>query len=203
MTDNGKLTLGVTGPSGSGKSLICSLLGSMGFTILDCDAIYHGLTDVPSDCTRELEAEFGAGILRADGSLDRRALAALVFAPGAEPRLERLNTITHKYVLTEVRRRIADGDEGSRGYVIDAPLLFQAGFDRECGSTVAVLAPEKLRVGRLMRRDGISEEAVRARLAAAEDDGWYFARADRVIWNDGGTDSLRKRVARLVRELEA
>ena len=74
--------IGVTGPSGAGKSLFCSYLEELGCLHLDCDKTYHSLVDSPSDCTRALEAEFGASVIKPDGSLDRIALGAIVFAPG-------------------------------------------------------------------------------------------------------------------------
>lgn len=194
------MTIGVTGPSGAGKSLFCSILQSRGWLWLDCDEIYHSLTDTPSACTEELSrrGNFGKGILRPDGSLDRRALAAKVFAPGAEKRLERLNKITHKYVLDVVRaRRDAALKDDIPGVVIDAPLLFQAQFDRECDATVALLAPYGDRLQRLMRRDGLSEDAIRARLAAAPDDAYYTARATFTVINNGDRAALEAEADRI------
>ena len=198
------MTIGITGPSGAGKSLFCSRLAERGWTVLDCDAIYHDLTDAPSPCTEELSARwnFGKKILRPDGSLDRRALAAKVFAPGAEKRLARLNKITHKYIRAEVRaRRDAALASGCPGVLIDAPLLFQSGFDEECDKTVALLAPEADRLRRLLARDGLDEAALRARLAAAPDDDYYTSRADYTVMNTGDLAALEAEAERILRSL--
>lgn len=195
------MTIGITGPSGAGKSRFCRILEEEGWVLLDCDAIYHELTDVPSACTEELSARwnFGKKILRPDGSLDRRALAAKVFAPGAEKRLARLNKITHKYILAEVRaRRDAALGAGCVGVLIDAPLLFQAGFDAECDFTVAVTAPEADRVQRLLLRDNLDEAAIRARLAASPDDSYYTSRADVTVINIGDREDLARDARRVV-----
>lgn len=198
------MTIGITGPSGAGKSVFCSILAERGWLWLDCDAIYHGLTDAPSPCTEELSrrGNFGKKILNADGSLNRRALAAKVFAPGAEKRLARLNRITHKYILAEVRmRRDAAEAAGAAGILIDAPLLFQAGFDAECDATVALLAPEEERVRRLCARDGLDEAAIRARLAAAPDDSFYTSRADFTVMNTGDLAALCREADRITADL--
>lgn len=183
-------TIGVTGPSGAGKSHFCSLFSNMGFFAIDCDEVYHELTDAPSPCTRELSAEFGDGILLPSGALDRRALAKIVFAPDARHKLDRLNAITHKYVLDEVRRRIAALSPDCRGALVDAPLLFESGFDKDCDLTVALLAPREMRLSRLSERDGLSKSALCARLDAAKSDEWYSERCDVTVYNAGDADAL-------------
>ena len=188
-------TVGVTGPSGAGKSFFCSLFENRGFFTLDCDVIYHELTDAPSPCTQELRAEFGDSVLLPSGALDRRALAKIVFDHDAKHKLERLNAITHKYVLAEVRCRIAALSHDCRGALVDAPLLFESGFDKECDLTVALLAPREMRLSRLSERDGLSESALCARLDAAKSDEWYSERCDITVHNTGNADALKKAVA--------
>ena len=180
--------IGVTGPSGAGKSLFCSYLEELGCLHLDCDKIYHALVDSPSDCTRALEAEFGASVIKSDGSLDRIALGAIVFAPGAEKLRARLNEITHAFVLTEVRGAIKRTDKSCA--VIDAPLLFEADFDKECDFTVALLASPELRLSRLTLRDNRTAEALKARMNAAPRDEFYSSRATVTVINDGDADKL-------------
>ena len=189
--------IGVTGPSGAGKSVFCGFLRDAGFLVLDCDEIYHRMVAAPSPCTAELAEAFGDGILTSSGSLDRSALAAIVFAPGAGDKLQKLNSITHKYIREEVRRQTADclacGDYA--GVVIDAPLLFQAGFDVDCLLTVAVLAPADVRLSRLTERDGIDADALRARLDAAPPDEYYVSHSDMTVINTGDMQALRREAA--------
>ena len=73
------MIIGITGPSGSGKSLFCSMLAERGFTVLDCDKIYHDMISAPGECTAALAREFGNEILNAQGGIDRSALADRVF----------------------------------------------------------------------------------------------------------------------------
>ena len=181
--------IGVTGPSGAGKSLFCSYFEEAGCLHLDCDKIYHSLVDSPSECTRALEAEFGHAVLNPDGSLCRPALAEIVFAPGADELRGKLNKITHAFVLTEVRKAICTTDK--KRAIIDAPLLFEAEYEKECDLTVALLAPPEERLARLMARDNRPVEALRARMAAAPTDDFYSSRANITVINDGDADKLR------------
>ena len=181
--------IGVTGPSGAGKSLFCSYLEELGCLHLDCDKIYHDLVDSPSECTRALEAEFGAEVIKPDGSLDRIALGAIVFAPGANELRGKLNEITHAFVLAKVRKAIAETEKTCA--VIDAPLLFEANFEKECNFTVALLASPELRLSRLTLRDNRTAEALKARMNAAPADEFYFSRATYTVINDGDADKLR------------
>lgn len=191
--------IGVTGPSGAGKSLFCSFFENEGCLHLDCDKIYHSLVDAPSECTRALEAEFGSSVIKPDGSLDRVALGAIVFAPGADGLRARLNEITHAFVLAEVRKLIANTEKECA--VIDAPLLFEAEFDKECDLTVALLASPELRLARLCERDSRTVEALRARMAAAPSDEFYSSRANITVINDGDADKLRFAAEKILREI--
>ena len=190
--------IGVTGPSGAGKSLFCSYLEELGCLHLDCDKIYHTLVDSPSECTRALEAEFGQSVIKSDGSLDRVALGAIVFAPGADALRARLNEITHAFVLAEVRKAVKSSEKTCA--VIDAPLLFEADFDKECDFTVALLASPELRLSRLTLRDDRTAEALRARMAAAPADEFYTSRADYTVINDGDAEKLRNEAEKILRE---
>lgn len=181
--------IGVAGPSGAGKSLFCSYLEELGCLHLDCDKIYHNLVDSPSECTRALESEFGTSVIKPDGSLDRIALGAIVFAPGADKLRAKLNEITHAFVLSEVRKAIKSTDKNCA--VIDAPLLFEANFEKECNFTVALLASPELRLSRLTQRDNRTAEALRARMNAAPADEFYSSRATYTVINDGDSGKLR------------
>ena len=190
--------IGITGPTGAGKSLFCSYLEELGCLHLDCDKVYHSLVNSPSACTRALEAEFGTSVIKPDGSLDRVALGAIVFAPGADGLRAKLNEITHAFVLAEVRKAIKSTDKACA--VIDAPLLFEADFDKECDFTVALLASSELRLSRLTVRDNRTEEALRARMAAAPTDEFYSSRATYTVINDGDEVKLRRNAEKIFRE---
>ena len=190
--------IGITGPTGAGKSLFCSYLEELGCLHLDCDKIYHSLVNSPSECTRALESEFGQSVIKSDGSLDRVALGAIVFAPGADALRAKLNEITHAFVLAEVRRAVKSSEKTCA--VIDAPLLFEADFDKECDFTVALLASPELRLSRLTLRDDRTAEALRARMAAAPADEFYSSRATYTVINDGDAEKLRIEAEKILRE---
>ena len=199
--------LGITGPSGAGKSVFCGYLREAGCVILDCDAIYHSLIAAPSDCTRELAApeNFGPGILNEDGSVNRRALAAVVFAAGNETKLENLNRISHRHVTVEILREL-DALRAApcppAAVLIDAPLLFQAGMESLCDKTVALVAGRKNRLSRLSERDRLDEASLNARLDAAPPDTYYTERADVTVVNDRGLPELRRKAEALLRKLK-
>lgn len=190
--------IGLTGPSGAGKGYVAALFARRGIPSIDTDAVYHALLVPPSPCLDELAARFGEGILSSDGTLNRPALAALVFADGHESEREDLNRITHRYVLDEVRRRLADyACGGACAVLVDAPQLFESGFDAECHYTLAVLAPREIRLARIMVRDALEEARAKARLNAAAPDTFFRERCDAVIDNDGTAD-LSSEIERLL-----
>lgn len=198
-TENKKV-LGVTGPTGAGKSVFCGFMEKTGYTVLDCDRIYAEITSGPSACMSEIISAYGKEAANADGSLNRRAISAIVFAPGNRDKLELLNRITHKYVLDEVRSRIKASDRV--GCLVDAPLLFQSGFESECDATLCVLAPFETRLSRLLERDGASREALIARMNAAPDDMWYIKRCRWTVYNSGNLGLLETAANEIAREIQ-
>ena len=181
--------IGLTGGSGAGKSLVAARLAHHGIPTLDTDLVSRKVTEKGAPCLDALAAHFGKEFLLPDGSLDRIALGAIVFAPGANELRAKLNEITHAFVLAEVRKAIAETDKTCA--VIDAPLLFEANFEKECDFTVALLASPELRLSRLTLRDNRTAEALRARMNAAPADEFYSSRATYTVINDGDADKLR------------
>lgn len=194
------MVIGVSGQSGAGKSVFCDFLSKRGCLILDCDRIYHTLVDAPSPCTAALAEEemFGERVLRPDGSLDRSIMASIVFAKDGGDKLKRLNEITHAFVLNEVRERIRSAPPAVPAVVVDAPLLFQSGFDRECDMTVALIAPPEMRLERLRLRDGKTDAELQARLDAAPPDSYYIERATVTLHNRGDLSELESACEDLV-----
>lgn len=195
------LIIGLTGPSGAGKGLLASLLAEHGIPSIDTDKVYHALLAPPSPCLEELKDCFGSGILGPDGTLDRKALAALVFGEGGEPRLSRLNAITHRHILSEVRLRLEQyRTQGVPAVLVDAPQLFESGFNAECHRILSVLATPEVRLARIMTRDGLEPAQARARLAAAHEDAFFTQRSDAVLYNDGDPAALKEEALGLLRQ---
>lgn len=197
------LVWGLTGPTGSGKGAVCALFAQLyGVPAIDTDAVYHQLLIPPSACLDELVAAFGASILNPDGTLNRPALSAIVFSDATREKQVKLNHITHKYVLDRSREMLADYRQaGMRAALVDAPLLYEAGFDAECDAVIAVLAPREVRMERIIERDGLSEERAVARLNMQKSDEFYTEKTDLVVINDGDMDALRQQVETLAERL--
>ena len=198
------LIIGLTGPTGAGKGTVAALLQEYGLPHIDTDAVYRELLIPPSPLPDELAAAFGSEIMTEDGGLDRVALAAKVFSPGHEASLERLNAITHPHILGEVRRRVkAYAEEWEKNaqpiaVVVDAPQLFESGYDKECDIICSVLAPKPKRLARIMERDGITEERARARMNAQRSDSFY-RKVGYTVVNDGDLAKLKDEVQRFYR----
>ena len=206
MKKNGVMLVGLCGRSGSGKGYVSALFSRRGIPSVDTDAVYRAMTgpaDALSPCMIELRARFGDAVVLEDGSLNRAAMRALVFGGDAEALCD-LNRITHHYILDETRR-IADMlcAAGSPIVLVDAPLLYESGFDAECARVVCVTAPEETIVARIMQRDGIGEADARRRLAAQKSVEELEGRADYVIVNDDcPKDELIRRVDAVADALE-
>lgn len=183
--------LGLTGPTGSGKGALAAWLAARGAAVVDCDALAREVTAVGHPCLTELVQAFSADILHEDGTLWRARLAQKAFADDASHAL--LNRITHPHILALARERVAQAiASGAPLVVLDAPVLFESGLDRDCTHTVAVLAPEQTRLERILRRDGISAEAAQSRMSAQPEERFYLERASHIIVNNGNMEDLYK-----------
>ena len=194
------LVIGLTGPTGAGKGAVATVMKDYGIPIIDADDVYHELITPPSPCLQELVETFGKEILLEDGSLNRRALAAIVFFdPVAR---ERLNAITHRYVMDEVRARMEHFHrDGVPTAVLDAPQLFEAGAQKDCDKIISVLADCELRSKRIMARDGITAEAAMRRILAQKSDEFFKTHSDYIIENNGSIELLTPQVHRILAEL--
>ncbi len=175
------IKLGLTGPTGAGKSTVARLLEQNGIPLVDADAIARTVTEKGSPVLSALADTFGKEILFPNGSLDRRALAAVAFS--SKENTEKLNAVTHPAILARIRRALADATGDA--VVLDAPLLFETGLDALCDHTAAIVADEAVRLARITARDGISEEAAKKRMAVQPDTAFYAARADILLYNNG------------------
>jgi len=185
------MIVGLTGGIGSGKSAVAALLRERGAVIIDTDAIAREVVEPGSPVLAGLRAEFGDGVIDANGALDRTALAKIAFAD--DRKRARLNELTHPEILKRVLARIGQ-HAPSEVVVVVVPLLFESGFDKNCQKVVAVVAPEAVRLRRVMRRDGVVEADVRARMRSQLSDEDYERRADVVVRNDRGETELGKAV---------
>ena len=162
------MIIGLTGPTGSGKTTALRVLEKMGFTIVDCDALYYELLKRNEMLRGEICAAFGEVFLP-DGTLDRPTLAKAVF--GDQKKLKQLDTIVARAMNAAVDG-IIESCRG-RGVVIDAIKLIESGLGEKCDLTVALTAPADVRLRRIMERDGIDEAYAKKRIDAQKKDSFY------------------------------
>lgn len=192
--------LGLTGPTGSGKSLAASRLKELGFEVLDADRVARSVVEPGTACLRELEQAFGSEIIRDDGSLNRKALASVVFSDQNE--LKKLNSITHPHIIIEMQKQLEGLEaEGCKYAVLDAPALFEAGAERLCDRVMVITAPRALRLERILHRDGITPEEAVSRIDAQPDERFYTSRADYSVSSEMGTRSLMEQIDEIAAEI--
>jgi dephospho-CoA kinase len=194
------LTIGLSGAIGAGKSTVAAALADLGCVVSDSDRLAKEALD-RDDVRRRLVEWWGEGVLGEDGRVDRRALADIVFAD--EGRRRRLEGLTHPIVheLREAARERARA-AGARALVIDAPLLFEAGVDRECDAIIFVDAPEDRRRAWLRERRGWTDQEIDRRAGAQMPLKDKRARSDHVLVNDADEATLRRRAGELLARIE-
>lgn len=188
--DETPFVAGITGPTGSGKSVFSSLAEARGYTRLDADNIYAEL--LPSLIPALREA-FGAGIENPDGTLNRPFLAKIVFEN--EAARQKLNALTHPAVLDEIGKRILTGT--SKRVLVEAIALIESGFSRLCDVTVAVWSNKEQRRKRICLRDNLSPEEADRRINAQKDPSFYCAHTDYSMQNDD-LDKLKRETETLL-----
>lgn len=192
--------IGLCGKSGSGKGFVSNVFDEFGVKSIDTDSVYHDLISRDSDCTRELIDYFGPSVASSKG-IDRKKLKDIVFSSPND--LCALNKITHKHILASVRELIEKmrSDASIKGVLIDAPLLFESGFDSECDLTVCVISDEKLRINRIIARDNITYDDALKRVKTQLSDDYLIERCDYSIVNNSTEDELRASVQELVNKI--
>ncbi|HEX6988180.1 MAG TPA: dephospho-CoA kinase [Bacillota bacterium] len=198
------LRIGLTGGIGTGKSRVARLLAELGAAVIDADAIARQVVEPGGAAYRSVVARFGSRILRPDGSLDRAALADIVFSdPDARRDLEAL---VHPAVRTESARRLAELERSPQPpavAVFDIPLLFEAGRAGDFDQVWVVYAPDDVAVTRATARSGLSPEQIRARMRAQWPIAEKVRRADVVIDNSGDWAETAAQVRRAWQRLLA
>lgn len=189
--------VGLTGGIGSGKSAVGRLFEERGIVVVDTDAIAHELTTPGGAAIPAIRAEFGDGVITAEGALDRAAMRGIVFAdPAARKRLE---AILHPMIRTESDRRVAAAD--SPYVILMVPLLVESGNYRERCQRIAVVdCTVDTQIARVMARNGLSRAEVERIIAAQASREQRRAAADDIIDNDGDINALGPQIDQLHRE---
>ena len=182
--------IGVTGPTGAGKSLFSKILSERAIPTIDADRVYHDMLLPPSECLDAIRSAFGDSVFAHDGSLDRKMLGEVVFSD--PEKLELLNSTVLTRVIAKIKKMIREYE--SRGFdsvAVDAPTLIESGFNAECSCVISVLAPKELRAQRIVERDAISADTAELRISAQKDDSFYIEHSDYVLYNNENYESFK------------
>ncbi len=199
MNNNSYLTIGLTGPTGAGKSTLTPVFERFGCRVLDCDRLARQITLPGQPALSELARRFGGDIINPDGTLNRALLAARAFA---DPRSrDDLDAITHPRITGLLLEHINEAHDIGLHAVIDAPLLFEAGLEKICDTTIAVLAPLEIRLHRIMQRDGIDEQTAMLRINAQHGDDYYIQHAHHTLTGGDTRSEFLLRAEELIRRL--
>ena len=200
--DNKVRVVGLTGGIGTGKSTAAEYLKKKGFAHIDADQIGRDITADGSPMLPVLDGIFGPtgeygaegfDILREDGSLDRKALASIVFTD-MKKKLK-LDEVMFKAIIAETKRLVeVYSQDDPVGILIDAPLLFEAGLDKECDLVLLIVADMDVRIHRVCARDGATEQEVRNRINSQMSDEEKISRSHVVVDNSGTLEELEKQL---------
>jgi dephospho-CoA kinase len=191
---------GLTGGIASGKSAVAGMLREMGFHVIDADALGHSVIEPGGPAYDEIIREFGAGVIGANGRIDRGKLGAMVFADRGK--LERLNAIVHPRVEEEIVRQFAEGEKsGVKDAVfVEAALLVEAGYQKNLDGLVVVWCRPEQQMERLLAR-GLKEVEARRRIAAQIPAEEKLKFATEKIDCSGSLEETRRQVQELGRKV--
>lgn len=200
---SGVMVVGLTGQTGAGKSTVSKIFSSNGFAVIDADQVARRVVEKGTKCLDEIADFYGRTVINDDGTLNRKALAAIVFSDKAK--LETLNTITYPYITGEILKQIrAHSMKGEKLILLDAPTLFESRADDFCEIIISVLADEEIRERRIISRDGLTPEQARKRMDSQLDEDFFRTHSDYIIHNNGSMDmvnGISKEVSGKIREL--
>ena len=190
------MVIGLTGSIGTGKSEAARQLEALGASIISADQVGHEAYTPNTEAWEQVVAAFGDDILQDDGEIDRRKLGAVVFSdPG---QLEKLNQIMHPRMARMVADKIEElRDQGTEVVVVEAALLFEAGWDSLVEEVWVTDSTEQVVIERLKQRNGMSEEEARKRISSQMGRTERLERSDYVIENSGDMPTLGNTIKEL------
>ena len=193
------MIIGLTGISGSGKGYVCRVFKEFGIDSIDTDAVVHSLYSENEECISLLRSYFGDFIIDSKGSIDRAVLAPMVFSdPEA---MSFLNSTVHRYTLQVVDKTVDEyRSENACAVIVDAPLLFESGYDKKCDVVISVISDMQRRVERICERDGISREKATMRIKNQKSDSFFEENSDFLIYNNG--EDVKNQVRIILEKLD-
>jgi dephospho-CoA kinase len=190
------LVIGLTGGIGTGKSEAARHMVELGAELIDADVVGHEAYTPNAEAWRRVVEAFGEGILAPNGEIDRRSLGAIVFSDPEQ--LGRLNGIMHPLMASMVQKKIEGfSEQRAEVVVVEAALLFEAGWNSLVEEVWVTDAPEESVIGRLAQRNGMSEEEARRRVSAQMSRTERLSRADIVIDNSADVEGMQRTIDEL------
>ncbi len=186
--------IGLTGPTGAGKSTVTAVAESLGFKVVDCDRFARIAVEKGSDGLADVVQVFGGEMLNPDGTLNRAALAKAAFATPENTEL--LNKTLLPHIV-----KLINAEINQPRVLLDAPTLFESGADSLCDEIVVVLCDEKTRKKRIMERDGIDESAADLRIKAGKPDEFYVEKSHNIVYNDCELSVFNLKIQKLLNKL--
>lgn len=194
------IRIGITGVIGSGKAEVAKIMASLGAVVVFADQVSRQIYEPGDPGHQAVVDTFGEDVLDDDERINRAALAAIVF--GDEAQRKRLEQAVWPVMAKVVETSFAAAEaEDAPAAVVEAAVLFEAGWEKLVDEVWAVTTSERLSIDRVRRRDGLDEDQVKARMAAQLTAEEKAARADRVITNDGTLEELELNVQKLWQEV--
>ena len=191
------MIIGLTGSSGAGKSAAGKVFKDNGFFVLDYDKLTYEVYQKGEACINELTMHFGNDILDENGNIIRKKLGNIVFSD--EQKLDLLNKIVMKHILK--KSEIIINENKNKNIILDAPLLFEAGLDKICDKTIAVISTPQIQIDRIMERDGISYDVAKGRLNSQHTNEFFEKNCDYCILNNGSETEFITSVQKISEEL--
>lgn len=188
------IIVGLTGPTGAGKSSACAVAVEFGFKVVDCDKLARKAVEKGTAGLASLIFAFGTEILNRDGTLNRKVLARIAFSTKENTELLNRTLLPHITLLVKE-------ETDSERVLLDAPTLYESGIDGMCNAVIAVLADEKIRIERIIERDGIDEESARLRINAGKNDEYYKQRTQNIIYNNGEQNDFKDRFKAIIEKI--
>ena len=186
--------IGLTGPTGAGKSSAKKICEGLGLKHIDCDIIARKAVEKGTEGLKAVVTAFGNGILNPDGTLNRKELAKIAFS--SIEKTELLNNTIFPFIVGLVQRETQNGK-----ILLDAPTLFESGIDKICFKTIGVLSNKQARFKRIIERDSLTEAEALLRMSAGKDDNFYKSQANYIIYNNNTEQEFLEKLNSVLNEI--
>lgn len=197
---DGIAVIGLTGQSGSGKTLVSDFLGDCGYSIINADLVARAVTVRGSACNKEL-AELFPDCVNEELELNRRKLGSIVFSD--RQKLDLLNETIFPYINELIAIEISEFKaQGSSLVILDAPTLFEAGADKYCDLIISVISDDTIRQQRIAARDNLNAKQIEDRFSSQKPKSFYVKHSDYVLENNSSKESLLINAKSLMEEIK-